>query len=540
MWRSGARVSRLLLAFCLCGLGSLHGQELNELSRPMNLSVKFDNFQTVLKWDVANASRTLRFSVDSRDYNSGQWKPFLPCLNISTHHCDLSEAFEPTLDPVNSYYARVKVVTMSQESEFASTDRFSFSDNATLGPPTVHVTADGNEIRVKVMFVVPNSKAGSIKKAIRSLSYNIYYWKRETPKLENKIDCSKPCTFQKIAVTEGVTCVSAEARLDKLKLKGKRSQEICLPIQSSNISDSRMLAWSPTLRREGYITPQTVELDYSGKEGDEDGAYGEDYPGGEDGAYGEDYPGGEYGEDYPGGEDGAYGEDYPGGEECLEKMCTEEDEDPKDPSVKLDLGAASKLQPDNSESSRASKVAVLATGGVVIIVLLVFAIACAVHKIKKKQLVLPKSLVHIIMGRNVYTNVYAKTEESSICKVTTLEAVTHVCEVDPSDETQVEMIKASSDNVDVDPINADVGESESVNVDLIDPYAAKIGIRGTDQKTVSEDNIEVCNGDPASIADLCKTNSDNAKQIFAADNWGYDKPQIPFDMFLNNCTGSVN
>ncbi|XP_067882154.1 interferon gamma receptor 1-like isoform X2 [Heterodontus francisci] len=414
MWRGRAPVSTLmLLTFFLCFWCSLQGQGLYEPSPPVNLSITSSNFHTVLKWDVVDASRALHFNVDFSDYESGEWKPFPPCLNISTHQCDLSEAFLPITMYASGYYARVNVVTKSNKLVFARTNRFTFSSNATLDPPDVHLAADGNEIIVELKPAVPNSTTDSINKTFKKLSYIIYYGDPGMVYKVGKEVCPKPKRCPKIKVPGGITCVSAEAHLFKLKLTGKRSRETCLQIHPSNIS--------------------------------------------------------------------------------------------------------------------ASSVAVLATIISVIVLLLLAGIIFFVCKFHKKEQVLPKSLAHIIKGGKTYSIVTMKTEESSISVLTEMEKVTNVNEVDLHDETQVEMIKASSDIVAADPVIADAGNSETVNADLNDPYAAKIEISSTDQKSDREDNIEKGNRDLDSNHDLCKTNSDNVKQICAADNWGYDKPQILFD-----------
>uniref|UniRef100_UPI00398ED641 interferon gamma receptor 1-like isoform X2 n=1 Tax=Pristiophorus japonicus TaxID=55135 RepID=UPI00398ED641 len=372
-----SRVWSLLFAcaFCLCCSGSLPGQGLHGLSPPMNLSVKSHNFHTVLKWAVVDASRTSRFNIDTSNYSSGIWKPYPPCFNISTHHCDLSDAFKLTLKDVTIYYARVKAVTTSQESAFAYTYGFTFKNNATLGPPTVHLAANGNEIAIEVKYEDPNSTE-SIKNALKNLAYNIYCWKPEDPKSESKKICSRQNRHPKITVTEGVTCVSAEVHLNKLQLKGERSQETCLLIQSNkhNLSDSRTFSWSPTLRRETYTIPQTPELEYSGKEGEEE--Y-EDYPWSNDCLGNEESPGNEY-----------YQNEYYQNEYYQEEMDAEEDEDPKDTSDELEHGTSHKFQPVNTEFSKGKIVAVLATVGVVLFMIGIIYFAC---NFNKKEL-LPKSL----------------------------------------------------------------------------------------------------------------------------------------------------
>ncbi|XP_078068708.1 interferon gamma receptor 1-like isoform X2 [Mustelus asterias] len=414
MWRSRTPVSSLLL-FCAFFLycsdrSPLHALGHSELHPPENLSIVSHDFCTVLKWDVPPTSRSSLFNVQILDYRSGKWKPFSPCSNISMHQCDLSEVFIPVIYE-NGYCAKVNAVAGWQKSYFSHSYRFTFGNNATLGPPTVHLTADKDELAVELNYTVPSPK-NEIHKILTYLSYNIYLRNPETSEIQEVCENQDPILTMKVPV--GVICVSAEVHIDILKLKGNRSQETCLLIQ---LNDSSVLA----LTISGGI------------------------------------------------------------------------------------------------------LAVLFVG------LLATVLIC--YFVKKKR-ALPKVLAHHIVGRKRYSNINSmKPEESNLSVLTTLETVPNVCEVDQKDETQVKMIKDSSDLVDADPVTVDVDDSEPVNSDLKDPYAAKIDVSGTDQKSISEDNFEEGNSDLEKTDDLCKTNSDFEKQI-CANNWGYDKPQVL--LILNN------
>ncbi|XP_048452829.1 interferon gamma receptor 1-like isoform X3 [Rhincodon typus] len=411
MWRSRVPLWSLLLscAVSLCCWHSLHGQGLSKISPPVNLSVTSYNFHTVLKWDVVDTSRNSWFNVEIKNYSFSQWRPFLPCLNVSTHHCDLSDGFVPDEDKLG-YYARVNMVTESQKSDFVSTNRFIFKLNATLGPPDVKLRADNNHIIVEVNYTLPNTIVKRNAKILKtSLLYNIWYWHPEKPKLEDSI-CNSKKTLHKIQVPTGATCVSAEVYLQDLNLKGNRSQEICLQIHPSNVS----------------VFPFVISV-----------------------------------------------------------------------------------------------VTILA------IVFIIIATLFICHFVKKKQ-VLPKVLVHRIMGERgkAYMDVNMESDESNLSELKGLEKTLAVPEVDQCDETQEDLTKPPSD-IFVDQVNTDVNDSEPVNADLDDPYAAKIHINGIDQRCHTQDSVEVDDNILEKTYDLCKTNSEPVKQI-CADNWGYDKPQVLF------------
>ncbi|XP_041044403.1 uncharacterized protein LOC121278245 [Carcharodon carcharias] len=445
-------------------------------------------------------------------YNFPKWKPFLPCSNISTYQCDLSEAFIPRESERNGYFAKVNAVTESQKSSFAHTYRFTFDNNATLGPPTVHLKADEVEITVEINYTVPNFTVNMIRRIFKILSYNIYYRNSENPEQENKI-CREKNPYIKIKVPVGVTCVSAEVCLDALKVKGERSQETCLQIKSSeSFPDSRKLPWSPALRREDNIIPLNETLNCPWKEGDKE----LEYQGDEEYTWDEEYSEDEYhlGVD-----------DYPEEEEPPSEMYPVKDENSVNTSDELESEAVSKLQRANTESSR--ELALAISGGVFIFIILVVVAITLICYFLKKQQALPKHLAQHIMRGKTYTNVSMKTEESDISILTSMEAVTNICEVDTSrNATRVEVIKAPSEVIDADRVNTDVDDSEPVNTDLNDPYAAKIGLNGTDQKNVNENCFEEDNSDLEKTHDLCKTNFDSVMQT-CADNWGYDKPQNP-------------
>lgn len=233
MWRSRAR-EPLLLALCLLSSTWSLGQL--EFLAPVNLSIESQDFHTVLKWDVLNSSGTTRFNVDFRDYETVGWKPL--CLNISTHYCDLSNVFIATRESISGYYGRVKAVTALQQSKFAQTNRFTFSQNATLGPPIVQLAAHGNHLTVEVKYPVYNSTSRNVP--FNLLKYNVYCrHQNQTNPICLRMSPRKP--LEQIQVPEGNICVSAEVYASALNLKGKKSDETCVRIYLSNLPGTLLI-----------------------------------------------------------------------------------------------------------------------------------------------------------------------------------------------------------------------------------------------------------------------------------------------------------
>ncbi|XP_072911889.1 uncharacterized protein [Hemitrygon akajei] len=440
-----------------------------DLWTPVNLSVKSHDFHTVLKWDVHNSSETTRFNVDFREYMTAEWKPV--CVNVWTHYCDLSNVFVATEDQVGGYYARVKAVTGLQESEFAQTNRFTFAQNATLGAPIVQLTADGSQLTVEVKYPPLNSASNS--RLRESLYYHVYCrHPNQTDPICLALTAENPLHQEDFV--EGTVCVSAEVEISAINLIGKKSNETCLRMSQRNYSDSAILTW---------LHPQKCDY-YPNDQNDDDEEEEDD----------------EY-DEY---------DDY-----------TKKDDDGND----IHSTMSSVKDPENTVAAAA------AISTVVIVLLLIF-IFVGIYLWKcKKKLVLPKSLAQVIVSERPYNVMNSKREESSVCIVVKPEEVTSV--PDDSQDFQVqEETSISSDTLDPRSALIDGGSSEHVNTDLSDPYAAKINIGIIDQNSDCTDHIDQEAGsDQGSSHDLCKTHCDSIKLSCTADNWGYDKPHVPLDMF---------
>ncbi|XP_078255853.1 uncharacterized protein LOC144593732 isoform X1 [Rhinoraja longicauda] len=478
MW--GDRVSQpgVLMASALCLLFSAQTQGQHAIPPPVNLSIQSHDFHTVLKWEVPDVNRRTRFNVCFREYEAEDWKPV--CLNISTHYCDLSNAFVPNQELISGYYTKIQAFIGSQTSESALTNRFTFGQNATLGPPSVLLAANGNDLTVEVKYPALNSRSSNV--SFDFLSYIVYCRKQDHHKQTCREMTPKE-QKQHFHVSEGVVCVSAKVQASIFGLKGNKSEETCLRIRLSNLSDSTNLTWPPPLKFEDNITSVTCDLDYY-----EYNTLEEE-------------------------EEEEYALEYEEDEEELE-------DDEEHPQSTL-------LSDDDPQYTSVSTV-VIPT--VLVFVILVISISALIYfHVCKKKLVLPKSLAHIIVNEKAYHVINPKTEERSQCVLLKPEEVTKDTEIDLNHELQ-EKVKYSSDNVDRGTINADEGSSELLNADSTDLYAAKLNISGTDLKCVDQDDIEGGLSDQDSSRDSCPTHFDSMKQNFTPANWGYDKPQFPLNM----------
>ncbi|XP_062925190.1 interferon gamma receptor 1-like [Mobula hypostoma] len=493
IWRS----STLACAFCLCLLTAAQSRGQLGFSAPVNLSIKSHDFHTVLKWDVHNSSEETRFNVDFFGYGTSEWKPV--CVNVSTHSCDLSNVFVISENHLGGYYARVKAVTALQESEFAYTSRFTFGQNATLGAPVVLLAADGRQLTVQVKYPALNSISESV--LWNSLYYNVYC---RHPNQTNPVclELSPENPLYQGDFVEGTVCVSAEVELPSFNLIGKKSKEKCLRMPENNISDSAILTWLLPGECEEY-TSQPNDLD------DDEYEYG----------------------DY---------ENEDSGNEI--QLTIPSVKDPENTvAVQRRISPHSRNHTfQNTPTSKDSKyiydlTAITAISTTLVIVLLLIVIPVVIYLQKcRKKFVLPKSLAHIIVSERPYNVMNSKREESSVCVVVKTEEVTSVPD-DSHDFQDQEETLITSDTVDPGSTLTDGGSggsSEHVNADLNDPYAAKINIDIMDQNSDSTDHIdqEVVS-DQDSSHDLSKTHCDSIKLSCTADNWGYDKPHVPLDMF---------
>ncbi|XP_069743322.1 uncharacterized protein [Narcine bancroftii] len=261
-----------------------------------------------------------------------------------------------------------------------------------------------------------------------------------------------------------------------------------------NIStDSKTLTWPPPLKIEGNITFHTNELDNLVEGEEVNSNYQED-----DYDYQED----EYDNLTEEEDENEYLQENDEGEQFQHPFVS--DEDPKDTSVVIPI--------------------------VLVLVVVVSLISAVMYTLKhKKKVVFPKSLTHFIENKRPCYVLNLKTEESTKCIVEQLEEVKNDPEINQKYKGQEEVVN-SLDNGDNDTINTDGGSNELVDTEWTDPYAAKIEINGTDQKTVSTENVEIDINDLDSNHDICQTHFESMKQNCTADHWGYDKPQIPLNM----------
>ncbi|XP_072911885.1 interferon gamma receptor 1-like isoform X1 [Hemitrygon akajei] len=242
---SGAGI--LALSLCLscvsrhCAAVPALGRDSSDyqgLPPPVNLSLSSYNFKTILTWDyVGQTPATTNFTVEARNYEKAQWAVFSPCSSISSHFCDVTEAFSVNLSATSSYYAKVKAVTQFQESQFALTDRFSFKDNATLGAPTVAVAIRGQEVTLRCIY----PRVGNVTTKTGLNINNDFKCKICVEQEGHNVlaNCSIRRLKLKFKVTHSrvTLCVSAQVNSEKWKMKAEWSRKKCFKVYSLNLQE---------------------------------------------------------------------------------------------------------------------------------------------------------------------------------------------------------------------------------------------------------------------------------------------------------------
>ncbi|XP_078256332.1 uncharacterized protein LOC144594039 [Rhinoraja longicauda] len=242
------------LYFCLCcftvdGLVvSAHGQDnsgYHQHPPPVNLSLTSSDFKTILKWAyVGKSPSATTFTVETMNYRTGHWQLFSPCSNISSYSCDVTEAFSMNLSALSSYYAKVKAVTHFHESQFASTARFSFKENATLSAPIVDIMVHGKQVTLRCMF--PHIETRSTEASLninKDFKCNICVGQEGHNILAN---CSIRRSRLKLRVRQSriTLCVSAQVNSENWQMKAEWSSQRCFRVQSLNLQDTLIVLFA--------------------------------------------------------------------------------------------------------------------------------------------------------------------------------------------------------------------------------------------------------------------------------------------------------
>ncbi|XP_007891179.2 uncharacterized protein LOC103178320 isoform X1 [Callorhinchus milii] len=527
----GSGPSLLTCLLCLPLARAAPDQGLLELPPTVNLSIRSHNLKTILTWDVNGTFGPTNFNVEWRQYRHAEWKPVETCSNISVHHCDLTEVFSP--NGKNMYYARVMAFSHFKDYPFAHTAKFSFKENATFDAPNVTIQFDGKNLIVEINHPVAHITSKTMRNVLLPLNYTIYSSQNGIKSQKAKVACSKfpcevPLNVTRNLVQQENCCVSVQAYFIKAQLRGERSQQKCLLVQFTEPKDSRMVF--PDTSRKGEVesidqpkvnTSQSQEFENYLEE------------------YSDEYYHNYYDQDI------GYQYDYrTDNEDDDDEEEEEEGNELKETREELISAVPPKSHQGNVNISRGHFVIIVLSVCTIFLIVLVVSIVCGIKKFSKKDLVLPKSLAHLVMGGRPYTSVGMGSRESSVSVVIKIEEavnkMTNLCEGDLSDEAQTE--KESCQDI------ANFGETNLSNCALDNMCVNNINTRGTDQEGADQDSTEVGNVEP-NKTDVDSINpdetvtqttkSDNISPVSTADNWGYDKPHVPLDMFTN-CTDEQN
>ncbi|XP_006269486.3 interferon gamma receptor 1 [Alligator mississippiensis] len=208
------------------------------VSPPTNVEMESFNFKTLLRWDYSSMVPNARFTVEIKPYQLGYYAQISSCVNISRHHCDLSENIT---DPLLSHWAKVKAHVGSEESSFVESKEFILANQGKIGTPTLTVLTQGNELKVDIFH--PACLPENLLDSCEEVDYLVYFWDHENQTKELKTDlesCEEhKCSISFLVPSSGLTyCVSAKVN-SWCEMRGDRSNETCvhvpLKLQLANI-----------------------------------------------------------------------------------------------------------------------------------------------------------------------------------------------------------------------------------------------------------------------------------------------------------------
>ncbi|XP_074846583.1 interferon gamma receptor 1 isoform X2 [Carettochelys insculpta] len=195
---------------------------------PTNVVIESLNFVTVLRWDYFHTVPTPHFIVEIKPYEPGIYKPVSSCMNIVKHRCDLSnEIQELSL----SHWARVKALIGLEESEYVETKEFVLRRDGKIGPPTLNMSLEKDQIRIEIRHPYRKLPAAVIKN--KDFTYKVFYRSSENPIQELETDpCKKTCSiYIPVSSTGSTYCVSAQGHSALVLARGfSRSNESCIDV----------------------------------------------------------------------------------------------------------------------------------------------------------------------------------------------------------------------------------------------------------------------------------------------------------------------
>ncbi|XP_064412118.1 interferon gamma receptor 1-like [Latimeria chalumnae] len=221
-------------------------RESGPIPPPTNLVMTHHNFETTLRWDYKETSATPLFTVYLKDYNSGQWQLFRPCINIAVRICNVTKKLR---NPNNYYYAKVTATVGSRNAMSNATSGFSFEENGTIGPPNITAVADGQNMHVEIWYPLTPFRAKSRQKNIRDFyedfTYKISVFEsgnQNKAVMYHPDNCTKDKCVKMISIPKegGNYCVLAKGISENANVNGAESPEKCVYIQSKEVLEDRI------------------------------------------------------------------------------------------------------------------------------------------------------------------------------------------------------------------------------------------------------------------------------------------------------------
>lgn len=198
---------------------------------PTNLVMKSYNFNTTLSWDYQDTSLTPpRFTVEIRYYISGKTSVVEACRNISEHFCDLSKN---VMNPKDNYWGRVKAIVGAEESPYAESAAFSLTFHGKIGPPTLHVSMDGEQVVIEVYHPPTPFNNLTLLDIYEDFNYILYFGSKEIEFEEEECDSEACATEILLPQKVSTMCISAQGISNHWMVPVERSEEKCLDVINS-------------------------------------------------------------------------------------------------------------------------------------------------------------------------------------------------------------------------------------------------------------------------------------------------------------------
>ncbi|KAM9154504.1 interferon gamma receptor 1 isoform 1-T1 [Pangshura tecta] len=213
-----------LLPMLLPRSAASSGEPPETVPLPTNVVIESLNFKTVLRWDYMRMPEPPHFIVEIQPYELGKYKPVSTCMNTTKHHCDLSKEIE---DPIQSYWARVKAFIGLEESEYVETKEFVLRRDGKIGPPTLNVSIEEDQIRVEI-------RPPRAVRKYKDFTYKVFLWSNEELIEEHEAGpCKKHSCSIDIPFVSTVSsyCVSARGRSSIVSDRGfSQSNKSCINV----------------------------------------------------------------------------------------------------------------------------------------------------------------------------------------------------------------------------------------------------------------------------------------------------------------------